>query len=317
MSRRPFYLAENLPLFLAGEVGYPSCRAVIDRAFCNRPARGVFHPDGPFASDLCAHVLRGRINLGLALCSDHAHDRCAWIQISTFHVKDGAVVYDSQGVLKHFYKKDAQELENTGRQNTARLLGAHQREIELDGRPVDEKERLACAEERLACAEKLLRNAIDAREMARLCVEAEKEDLAREKKLLRLATSAYEMARSRVAAKKPQLAREERSLRNATDELETARLRFEAELARFRAVSAEKKPPNEDVAAREVSVPKEPPAPFDDDDDDDSQCVVCEDAKRRCAGQCGHVTVCVKCSLQIDQCPICRAEGPWIKLYKV
>ena len=39
---------------------------------------------------------------------------------------------------------------------------------------------------------------------------------------------------------------------------------------------------------------------------EDLTCVICLDEKRNCCIDCGHVSMCIKCSASINNCPICR-----------
>lgn len=54
----------------------------------------------------------------------------------------------------------------------------------------------------------------------------------------------------------------------------------------------------------------------DDDDDDEYTCVACFDAKRSViCSPCLHVALCLGCSKNLDQCPICMAPAEMKRIF--
>lgn len=48
---------------------------------------------------------------------------------------------------------------------------------------------------------------------------------------------------------------------------------------------------------------------------EDKTCVICLDAQREMTGTCGHFCICQTCSVKTKDCPICRKDTNWIKIY--
>lgn len=52
-------------------------------------------------------------------------------------------------------------------------------------------------------------------------------------------------------------------------------------------------------------------------EEEDNACSICMD-KEKCMAfiNCGHMCICETCTQRVDKCPICRTQGPIIKIYK-